>query len=263
MATGTASSVHGVIPNLEDGLSTRFLYHNLPAKDTVRGEMDEAMAEAMNDVYTHHRQQLTAIWNELRQFDGKSDDELPRLMLSDEQRYKINEYYCQLVKFISITQSDNDLRAPILRSRLNLYRILMIIAVLRRHEAMGTAEGMFDDKVFTTTEADLNWALTYIFYLTMQTSTMYNRLRREVKEEAPKNTYLSALAFSQLLPLKFTTSDAVEIGKQCGMSASGVNKKLAKLCKEFFISRVGKGVFVKLPKNQRNSYKQNCPSQAA
>ena len=139
----------------------------------------------------------------------------------------------------------------------------MIIAVLRRHEAMGTAEGMFDDKVFTTTEADLNWALTYIFYLTMQTSAMYNRLRREVKEEAPKNTYLSALAFSQLLPLKFTTSDAVEIGKQCGMSASGVNKKLAKLCKEFFISRVGKGVFVKLPKNQRNSYKQNCPSQAA
>ena len=263
VATGTASSVHAFIPNLEDGLSTRFLYHNLPAKDTVRGEMDEAMAEAMNDVYTHHRQQLTAIWNELRQFDGKSDDELPRLMLSDEQRYKIDEYYCQLVKFISITQSDNDLRAPILRSRLNLYRILMIIAVLRRHEAMGTAEGMFDDKVFTTTEADLNWALTYIFYLTMQTSTMYNRLRREVKEEAPKNTYLSALAFSQLLPLKFTTSDAVEIGKQCGMSASGVNKKLAKLCKEFFISRVGKGVFVKLPKNQRNSYKQNCPSQAA
>ena len=115
VATGTASSVHAFIPTLEDGLSTRFLYHTLPAKDTVRGEMDEAMAEAMNDVYTHHRQQLTAIWNELRQFDGKSDDELPRLMLSDEQRNKINEYYCQLVKFISITQSDNDLRAPILR----------------------------------------------------------------------------------------------------------------------------------------------------
>ena len=248
VATGTASSVHAFIPNLEDGLSTRVIYHNLPAKDTVRGEIDEAMADAMNDVYTHHRSQLTAIWRELRQFDGKPDDELPRLMLSDEQREMIDAYYRQLVRFISITQSDHDLRAPILRSRLNLYRMLMIVAVLRRHESMGTAEGMFAERVFTTTEGDLRWALTYVFYLMMQTSAMYNRLRREVKEEAPKRTYLSALAFWQLLPLRFTTAAAIEIGKQHGMSESGVAKKLTRLCKEYYVSRVDKGVFVKLPK---------------
>ena len=60
-ATGTMSSVREFIPNLEDGLSTRFLYHNLPAKDTVRDEMDEAMAEAVRDVYTYHRSRLTEI----------------------------------------------------------------------------------------------------------------------------------------------------------------------------------------------------------
>ena len=62
VATGTESSVHAFIPNLEDGLSTRFLYHNLPAKSDVRDEMDEAMAEAFNDVYTHYRGLLTGIW---------------------------------------------------------------------------------------------------------------------------------------------------------------------------------------------------------
>ena len=133
VATGTESSVRAFIPNLEDGLSTRFLYHNLPAKGTVRDEMDEAMAEAFNDVYAHHRNQLTGIWKELRQFDGKGDEELPRLMLSDAQRSLINDYYRQLVSFIALTQPDHDLRAPILRTRLNLYRMLMIIAVLRRH----------------------------------------------------------------------------------------------------------------------------------
>ena len=56
------------IPNLEDCLSTRFLYHNLPAKSDVHDEMDEAMAEAFNDVYTHYRGQLTEIWKELPRF---------------------------------------------------------------------------------------------------------------------------------------------------------------------------------------------------
>ena len=82
VATGTESSVRDFIPNLEDGLSTRFLYHNLPAKGTVRDEMDEAMAEAFNDVYTHHRSKLTEIWSELRQFDGKTDEELSRFFSS-------------------------------------------------------------------------------------------------------------------------------------------------------------------------------------
>ena len=80
VATGTESSVRDFIPNLEDGLSTRFLYHNLPAKSAVRDEMDEAMAEAFNDVYAHYRGQLTEIWSEQRKFDGKTDEELPRLM---------------------------------------------------------------------------------------------------------------------------------------------------------------------------------------
>ena len=60
------------------------------------------------------------------------------------------------------------------RSRLNLYRMLMIISVLCRHEEMGVAEGMFGEKLFTTTGADLRWALAYTFYLVMQTSAMYS-----------------------------------------------------------------------------------------
>ncbi len=263
VATGTESSVRAFIPNLEDGLSTRFLYHNLPAKDTVRDEMDEAMAEAMNDVYTHHRTQLTAIWSELRRFDGKPDDELPRLMLSDAQRTLINDYYRQMVSFIALTQPDRDLRAPILRTRLNLYRMQMVIAVLRRHEEMGTAEGMFDERLFTTTEADLRWALAYIFYTMMQTSTIYDRLRREETEEAPKRTRLSALAFLHMLPRQFCTAEAIRIGKERGIGEGGVAKKLTKLIKEYYIAKVRHGVFVKVTKADRNKWKGGCTDLAA
>ena len=243
VATGTESSVHAFIPNLEDGLSTRFLYHNLPAKGTVRDEMDEAMAEAFNDVYAHHRNQLTEIWKELRQFDGKSDEELPRLMLSDAQRSLINDYYRQLVSFIALTQPDHDLRAPILRTRLNLYRMLMVIAVLRRHEESGTAEGMFADRVFTATDADLRWGLTYIFYLMMQTSAIYNRLRAPlpVKEA----THLSALAFFSLLPPSFTTEVAVKLGDEQGIKSRAVRYQLSTLCSKGYIERVRQGVYRK------------------
>ena len=251
VATGTESSVRAFIPNLEDGLSTRFLYHTLPAKSDVRDEMDEAMAEAFNDVYTHYRHQLTAIWSELRQFDGKSDEELPRLMLSDAQRALINDYYRQMVSFIALTQPDKDLRAPILRTRLNLYRMLMIVAVLRRHEAMGTAEGLFEEKVFTTTEEDLRWGLAYIFYCMMQTSAIYNRLRREVKEEVPSRVYISALAFLTLLPKQFTTAAANEIGKEQGIKERAVALHLRSLYQKGYITRLKQGVYCKVARETK------------
>ena len=261
-ATGTMSSVREFIPNLEDGLSTRFLYHNLPAKSTVRGEMDEATAEAFRDVYGHHRGVLTDLWKELRQFEDKTDEEMPRLVISDQQRLYIDEYYRQLVSFVALTQADKDLRAPILRSRLNLYRMLMIIAVLRRYEEQGTVEGMFAEQRFVVTEADLKWGLAYIFYCMMQTSTIYDRLRRETQEE-PKRIYISALAFLHMLPKQFTTAEALRIGEEMGIKKNAVAKKLAKLSKEYYIGKVRQGVFVKTSKMERNNWKKQCTLSAA
>ena len=261
-ATGTMSSVREFIPNLEDGLSTRFLYHNLPAKSTVRGEMDEATAEAFRDVYGHHRGVLTELWKELRQFEGKADEEMPRLVISDEQRLYIDEYYRQLVSFVALALPDKDLRAPILRSRLNLYRMLMIIAVLRRYEELGSVEGMFADKHFLISQADLRWGLACIFYCMMQTSAIYNRLRREEREE-PKRVYISALAFLQMLPKQFTTAEAVRIGEAMGIKKNAVAKKLAKLTNEYYIGKVRQGVFVKTSKMERNNWKKQCTLSAA
>ena len=255
-ATGTMSSVREFIPNLEDGLSTRFLYHNLPAKSTVRGEMDEATAEAFRDVYGHHQGVLTEIWKELRQFEGKTDEEMPRLVISDEQRLYIDEYYRQLVSFVALALPDKDLRAPILRSRLNLYRMLMIIAVLRRYEEQGGVEGMFAEQRFVVSEADLKWGLAYIFYCMMQTSTIYDRLRRETQEEeAQKRTRMSALSFLHILPRNFTTAEAIRIGAEYGIGEGGVAKKLVRLTKDYYIAKVRHGVFVKVTKAERNRWK--------
>ena len=251
VATGTLSSVRDFIPNLEDGLSTRFLYHNLPAKGTVRDEMDEAMAEAFNDVYAHHGNQLTEIWKELRQFDGKPEVELPRLVISDAQRSLINDYYRQMVSFIAVTQPDSDLRAPILRSRLNLYRMLMIVAVLRRHEAMGGAEGMFDERLFTITDEDLRWGLAYIFYCMMQTSALYNRLRGEEKEDTKSAVKLSPLALMQLLPKQFTTAMAMKLGEEIGVKERTVGKHLRTLCSKGYLERVRQGVYCKVSRKSR------------
>ena len=247
-ATGTMSSVREFIPNLEDGLSTRFLYHSLPAKSTVRGEMDEATAEAFLDVYGHHRSVLTEIWKELRQFENKADEEKPRLVISDTQREYIDRYYEQMINFIALTQPDRDLRAPILRSRLNLYRMLMIIAVLRHYEEQGCVEGMFAEQRFTISEADLKWGLAYIFYTTMQTSALYNRLRREEKEE-PKHTCISPLAFVQLLSHQFTTAVAVKLGEEMGIKERAVRHHLRTLCVKGYIERLRQGVYCKVARH--------------
>ena len=251
VATGTMSSVRAFIPNLEDGLSTRFLYHNLPAKSTVRDEMDEAMAEAFNDVYTHVRNQLTEIWKELRSFEDKPDEELPRLILSEEQRALINDYYRQMVAFIALTQPDSELRASILRTRLNLYRMLMIVAVLRRHEAMGTTEGLFDERMFVTTDEDLRWGLSYIFYCMMQTSALYNRLRRDAREEPTPVVRISPLAFMQLLPRQFTTAMAIKQGEEMGIRLRTVHKHLHTLKVKGYIVSLRQGMYSKVPRSNR------------
>ena len=243
-ATGTLSSVCEFIPNLEDGLSTRFLYHNLPAKSTFRKEMDEATAEAFRDVYGHHRSVLTAIWKELRPFDGCPEEELPRLVLSDAQREYIDSYYEQMVIFVALTQPDRDLRAPILRSRLNLYRMLMIIAILRRYDEQGCAEGLFSEQRFTISEDDLRWGLAYIFYTVMQTSAIYKRLRREEKEEKTV-VCISPLAFVNLLPKQFTTAVALKQGEEMGMKPRTVKKHLHTLCTKGYIGRLRQGVYGK------------------
>ena len=255
-ATGTMSSVREFIPNLEDGLSTRFLYHNLPAKSTVRGEMDEATAEAFMDVYGHHRGVLTDIWKELRQFEGKMDEELPRLIITDEQREYIDEYYRQLVSFVALALPDKDLRAPILRSRLNLYRMLMIIAVLRRYEEQGCVEGMFVEKRFAIAEADLKWGLAYIFYCMMQTSAIYDRLRREEREEEPKRTCISPLAFVQLLPHTFTTAVANKLGEEMGIKERAVRHHLRTLCVKGYIERLRQGVYRKVTRRINSKNRQ-------
>ena len=260
VGTGTMSSVRDFIPNLEDGLSTRFLYHNLPAKSTVRGEMDKATAEAFRDVYGHHRSVLTEIWKELRQFESKTEEELPRLIISDEQRLYIDEYYRQLVSFVTLTQPDKDLRAPILRSRLNLYRMLMIIAVLRRYEELGCVEGMFAEQRFTVSEADLKWGLAYIFYCMMQTSTIYDRLRREEKEE-PKRTCISPLAFVQLLPHQFATAVAVKQGEEMGIKERAVRHHLRTLCVKGYIERLRQGVYRKVTRRINGKKKSSVIAQ--
>jgi hypothetical protein len=238
------SSVREFIPNLEDGLSTRFLYHNLPAKSTFRKEMDEATAEAFRDVYGHHRRVLTEIWEALRQFEDKPDEELPRLMLSDAQREYIDAYYEQMLSFVALTLPDRGLRAPVLRSRLNLYRMLMIIAVLRRHEEWGTAEGMFAEKLFTATDADLRWALAYTFYLVMQTSAMYTRLRAPMVVKM--STRISAIGFLSLLPSFFTTEEAFKVGEEQGIKDRAVRYQLNTLCSKGYIERIRKGVYRKV-----------------
>ena len=255
VGTGTMSSVRDFIPNLEDGLSTRFLYHNLPAKSTFRKEMDEATAEAFLDVYGHHRSVLTEIWQELRPFEGKTEEELPRLILLDAQREYIDKYYEQMLSFVALTQPDKDLRAPILRSRLNLYRMLMIIAVLRRYEELGCVEGMFAEQRFTIAEADLKWGLAYIFYCVMQTSALYNRLRREEKEE-PKRTCISPLAFVQLLSHQFTTAVAIKQGEEMGIKERAVRHHLRTLCTKGYIERLRQGVYRKVTRRINNKIRQ-------
>ena len=90
----------------------------------------------------------------------------------------------------------------------------------------------------------------------MQTSTIYDCMRRETQEEeAPKRTRMSALSFLHMLPRSFTTAEAIRIGAEYGIGEGGIAKKLVRLTKDYYIAKVRHGVFVKVTKAERNRWK--------
>ena len=204
-------------------------------------------------MYGNQRERLTALWEALRVYDGKPEEELPRLMLSNVQREYINKFYSQLLSFITIISPENGLRAPIVRSRLNLYRMLMIIALLRRYDGAVTAEEVVADTVITIDDDDLRWGLTYIFYLTMQTSSLYSRLRPEEKKERKQGARISPLFLLQMLPNQFTTAEAEKIGKELGISPRTTSKHLNTLVSNDSLKRPYNGHYVKVGKKDKKT----------
>ena len=82
-------------------------------------------------------------------------------------------------------------------------------------------------------------------YADIQTSAIYDRLRREEKEEPKQPVCISPLAFLNLLPRQFTTAIANKLGEEMDMKTRTVSKHLRTLCLKGYIERVRQGVYNK------------------
>ena len=89
----------------------------------------------------------------------------------------------------------------------------------------------------------------------VQTSTIYDRLRREEKEE-PKRTCISPLAFVQLLSHQFTTAVAVKLGEEMGIKERAVRHHLRTLCVKGYIERLRQGVYRKVTRRINGKIRQ-------
>ena len=94
----------------------------------------------------------------------------------------------------------------------------------------------------------------------MQTSALYNRLRREEKEE-PKRTCISPLAFVQLLSHQFTTAVAVKLGEEMGIKERAVRHHLRTLCVKGYIERLRQGVYRKVTRRINGKKKSSVIAQ--
>jgi DNA-binding MarR family transcriptional regulator len=79
----------------------------------------------------------------------------------------------------------------------------------------------------------------------MQTSTIYDRLRRDEKEEPKQSVRISALAFLQRLPRNFTRPVADDLGEELGIKVRAVTHHLQTLCRKGYIVRIRQGVYSK------------------
>ena len=87
----------------------------------------------------------------------------------------------------------------------------------------------------------------------MQTSALYNRLRREEKEEETTRAYISALAFLHMMPHTFTATQATVKGEELGIKRRAVHYKLRTLITRSYIERIGYGTFRKVSLSHRKA----------
>ena len=234
--SGTRQQIYSLIPNAENGLFSRFIFYSMQTElvwrdmfPTIDGATaDERFRQIGKDFYTFLK-------------DFPKDD--VQFTLSYTQKQRFNDFFAETQRSYAYTFGD-DIVASVRRLGLILFRITMILSVLRLMDSFPAASKtaplseVKKSKRIVCTDIDFQSALDIVKVLLLHTVEVYQSLPRHSYERlasiASKGSRQLAEAsrsrFLDALPNAFDRPTYIEVAASLNITDKTAERYIREFC---------------------------------
>lgn len=241
LLTCTPKQILTLLPSVENGLGSRFVFYNLRRRLFWR-DVFEKSDKILDDQFLELGHRYKAIFDELAQ----RKEHPIEFLLSDEQRKEFNDFF-EGLQLEQVGLYGDDLIAFVRRLGLVCFRIAMIITVLR-HEG---CQPMFNplSQSLVCNDEDFQTAKTIVNCLINHTAHVYTNLVKH-DDNAATNNHLQLSAQEQLLykalDKHFSTADCRTTAQQLNIPWKTAERYLGLFAsKHHIIKRIRNGQYCK------------------
>lgn len=202
LLTCTPGQIPQLLPSLENGLGSRFVFYNLRRRLFWR-DVFEKSDKTLDDQFLELGNRYKTIYDELAQ----RKEHPIEFLFSDKQRKDFNQFF-EGLQLEQVGLYGDDLIAFVRRLGLVCFRIAMILTVLR-HEG---CQPMFNplSQSLVCTDEDFQKAKTIVNCLINHTAHVYTNLVKHddpASQSGAQRMSAQELLLYQSLPQDFTTAD--------------------------------------------------------
>ena len=249
--SGTRQQIYSLIPNAENGLFSRFIFYSMQTElvwrdmfPTIDGATaDERFRQIGKDFYTFLK-------------DFPKDD--VQFTLSYTQKQRFNDFFDETQRSYAYSFGD-DIVASVRRLGLILFRIAMILSVLRLMDSFPAASKtaplseVKKSKRIVCTDIDFQSALDIVKVLLLHTVEVYQSLPRHSYERlatiAPKGSRQLAEAsrsrFLDALPNSFDRPTYIEVAASLNITDKTAERYIREFCTSGQLDHPSNGQYLK------------------
>ena len=188
LLAGTPKQIHGIMPNVENGLFSRFLYYAFEDHSDFRNPFVSYRDVSYVDFFENQGRRMMMFYDKLRSLENRI-----LFKFTAEQGELFTERFNTLYKRNRLLLED-DFNASSRRLGLITFRIAMVLGALRKID-----DGVMQDEIVCS-DVDFDIACQITFILEQHAIAVYRNLPDSRKKA-------QRLSFYSALPLGFTRKD--------------------------------------------------------
>ncbi len=212
--SGTPNQVIKLIPSVEDGLFSRFLFYVFEVDATWRDVSPQNKNSNIGAFYKTLAQEVVQLVSFLEKYPTN-------FTLKKEQWQKMNDHFSDCLNKTK-TLVGSEALSIVKRLGLILFRIAMILSTCRKYEEQNTA------KEISCSDQDFQIAVWMVEVYLEHALYLYHRLPQKSKSTFPKMPS-NKRAFFNALPPQFKRKEALVIGKELNLSSATIDRFLKQL----------------------------------
>ena len=245
LLSGTYSSLRQFMPTVDDGLPSRFLFYETPSVTDWRTPMSAVQSRAFNDTIRRTAAVFDKLYALLSRYDSSHHDTpLPQLTLTDSQEQYIDQTFSRMNDWYLGYTGTEEILAAVRRRIIDAKRIVLLLSLLRGYAQHESWDEVLATPAITADDDDINLALTLIEYLMRHSVATFGFIQPEAPD-ADTTERLTAVRHLDLLPVTFTTADAIGCGKRYAISERTTKRRLKAWLKGKFINQLSHGKYEK------------------